>query len=314
MATDERQTRRALMGALLIAALITFAVLIFFLDDMRALLTRRYEIVAIVPAAPGLVRGSPVWLAGKEVGTVQQVALLPIHDDTTARVALTLELPRDLRRHVRTDSRVRLASERTIGTRVVDIVPGTPQASVLQPGDTLRLAQLITPDMLSARARTVKSALDTMLVTIREISPVLSARLQQTQRAFEALDPGLREAEQLRIALQTGEGIQALRDPAFAAALERALATAAALPPAFAQLRQRGTEAAEVRLALARLQARADSVRLQLATATNLLGTGNGSLSRFQRDSALIHAIARARTDLDSLIAEARRQPWRFVF
>ena len=123
----------------------------------------------------------------------------------------------------------------------------------------------------------------------------------------------LQEAVALRNSLESGAGIATLRDPAFAAALQRAQATAAQLPDVFAQMSTRAGEVKEIKAAVARLQLRADSLRTQLAAASSLLGTGNGSLTRFQQDSALIRAIAKARMDLDSLIAEAKRNPLRFI-
>ena len=258
--------------------------------------------------------GSPVWIAGHEVGTVEKLSLLPIGGDTTARVALTIQLPRSLRAHVRTDSRIRLTSVGVISTRVVDIVPGSAGAPMLEPGDTLRMTNTITPQALTQRAAIVQAGLDSALAELRTITPMMRLRLDQLQRAFASLDPAMQEAASLRTGLESGAGIASLRDPAFAAALERARASAAQLPDVFAQMRVRAGEVREIQAAVARLTLRADSIRTQLTAAADLLGSGNGSLSRFQQDSALIRAITRARADLDSLIAEARRNPLRFVF
>src|SRR5688572_2111236 len=169
---DERQRRRAWVGALPTAGLVACTVLVFFLDDFIASLTRRYEIIAVVPEAPGLILGSPVWIAGKEVGTVERLSLLPVGDDTTARVALTIELPRSMREYVRRDSRVRLTSERLVGSRVIDIVPGTSASPILEPGDTLRLIRHITAAALTQQAALVQHGLDSALVALRPLMPL----------------------------------------------------------------------------------------------------------------------------------------------
>ena len=293
--------------------LVACGVLVFFLDDFLAGLTRRYEIIAVVPEAPGLILGSPVWIAGKEVGTVERLSLLPLGGDTTARVALTIELPRSVREYVRTDSRVRLTSARLVGSRVIDIVPGSATARILEAGDTLRLVRQITAAALTEKAGAVQDGLDSAVAQLRPLMPAARERLDQMRFAFATLDPAMQEAVALRNSLESGAGIATLRDPAFAAALQRAQATAAQLPDVFAQMSTRAGEVKEIRAAVARLQLRADSLRTQLAAASSLLGAGNGSLTRFQQDSALIRAIAKARMDLDSLIAEAKRNPLRFI-
>jgi ABC-type transporter Mla subunit MlaD len=311
--TDKRQRRRAWLGGLLIAALTALTVLVFFLDDFIAALRRQYEIVAVVPEAPGLIVNSPVWVAGKEVGTVERLALLPVVDDTTARVALTVRLPYSARAYVRRDSRVRLTSARLVGSRVVDIIPGSTTAPILEPGDTLRMNGRATPAALLQQAHLVQHGLDSALSTLRTLMPTVRVRLNQMEHAFASLEPAMSEASALNASLSSGAGIATLRDPAFAAALQRAQHTAAQLPDVFAQMRVRTGEVKEIRDAVTRLQLRADSIRSQLTAAANLLGTANGSLTRFQQDSALIRAIVAARADLDSLIAEARRNPLRFI-
>ncbi|HUF49534.1 MAG TPA: MlaD family protein [Longimicrobiales bacterium] len=314
MAADARQRRRAWLGGLIIAGLLGLTVVVFFLDRVILMLTRHYEFVAIVPNAPGLRNGSAVWLGGREVGTIQRVALLPVVGDSATGVALTLRLPLALQPHVRADSRVRLTSARLIGERVVDIIPGTARAPVLAEGDTLHLRWQVTPEELTARAAVVNASLDSALAGLRALAPQAERSMARAQRALAALQPALQEAHALNASLATGAGIAQLRDPALAAALERARSAAAELPRALEPMRLRAGEMRDMGAALARLQLRADSIRVQLTAAADLLGQGNGSLSRFQQDSALIRAIHAARADLDSLMAEVRRNPLRFVF
>lgn len=314
MAKDERQTRRAIGGTLLIAALIGAAVLIFFLDDMLDALERRYEVVAIVEEAAGLVDGSPVWVGGKAVGTVTKLGFLPSGTDTTARVAVTLELPHGVRSQVRTDSRAHLTSATPISARAVNLTPGSEAARVLEPGDTLRAEASPTAAELTSRAAGVRSGLGAALEELQELAPAARVRFEQTRVALQGIDLALAEARQMQSDLQANPGLSLLRDPAFAASLDRARAHAAELPVVMAQLRARSAETREAAAAFARLQARADSLSRGLDAAAALLETPGGSALRFQQDSALIRALDDARTELDSLIAEARRNPLRFVF
>jgi ABC-type transporter Mla subunit MlaD len=314
MARDPRQTRRVILGSLLTAALIAGAFLVFFLDSILNSFRSEYTVIAVVDEAANMAAGSPVWIAGSEVGEVETVAFLASGADSLSRVALTLLLPRDVQAQVRADSRVRLTSKGFMSVRVVDIVPGTAAAPVLGVGDTLRQDVRLTPAELTAQAALVKADFDSVMLTVNALRPVVNARLLQTQRAFGGLELAMAEGRRMQSDMDANEGLAVLQSPEFAATLQRARTTAGEIPRLLSAFTAQTGRAGEVGAALARLQRRADSLSVQLAAATAALENPNGSLARFQRDSALVRAIGKARADLDSLIAEAKRNPLRFVF
>jgi phospholipid/cholesterol/gamma-HCH transport system substrate-binding protein len=314
MGKEPRQTRRVLLGSLLLAGLIGSALLIFFLETLVRSLRSTYTVVAVVQNAPDLTTGSPVWIAGRHVGEVQRVGFAPASGDTMARIAVVMELPRSVQSQVRTDSRVRLTAESLMGGSVVDILPGTADAPVVGPGDTLRQAARPTASQLAARAARLKADFDSVLATSRELSPALRVTLTRTERAFQGLDLVMQESGRLQRDLADNPGLALLRDPAFAASLARVSATADELPRLFGELTRADGGAAQVGAALGRLQARADSLAGLLAAASDALVTPNGTLLRLQQDTAIQRAIAAARADLDSLIADVRRNPLRYAF
>jgi len=312
METEVRQRRRVLLGAVIIAALLATAVVIFVLDSVVRSFEKRYTIVAVLPSAAGIIDGTPVWVGGTEVGEVTGIAFLPGSTDTLANVALTLEIPRALAQQVRADSDVQLAAARLIGSRVVNIEPGTAAAAQLAAGDTLRPAPRPTPMALMQRAGSVNAALDTVMLEMRALAPQFTERMADTRRALAGMQLAMAEAGAIAGDLRTGAGMATLRDPAFAASLQRAQAHMAALPQLIEGMRARGADFGDVAAALARLQLRADSLSAQLAIVAER--TQNGTLQRLQQDTALQRAMNGARAALDSLMAEARRRPLRFVF
>jgi ABC-type transporter Mla subunit MlaD len=314
MVKDTRQRRRVLYGSLLIAGLVGLAFLIFFLDDLYSAFEKNYSITALVPDAPGIAPGTPVWIGGKEVGGVLRVAILPTSIDTLGRVAVTLELPMWVREQVRADSRVRLTSVSMMSEAVIDILPGSATAPMLQPGDTLRLDARLSAVELADRAAALRTELDTVVGALRTLAPAASARLDQTRRIVERLDGAMQEVQQIRADLDANPGLARMREPEFQASLERARAHAAELPAMIASARQRVDGASEVRAALSRLQSRADTLAAQLDAAAAILQQSEGFVGRFQQDTALIRAVNSARASLDSLIAEAQRNPLRFIF
>lgn len=314
MGRDGRQRRRSLRGGLLIGGIVSCAVLIFFLDDLVSVFDRTYAIVAFVPDAPGLAPGSPVWLGGKEVGAVTTVGFLPAGTDTLDRVWVTLELPRRLQPQVRKDSRVRITAAALISERVVDILPGTAAAPMLEPGDTLRRRPQLTAEQVTRRATIVRAQFDTLLAALDQIAPTARVRVEDARRAMTAMDRVNVEARRLRSDLRANEGLAMLADPTFAASVQRTRGHAAELPAALARLRERTAGSGDVADALLRLEAGADTLRAQLDAAAAVLDRTDGFIGRFRQDSALIRAVHAARASLDSLMTEVRQNPLRFIF
>jgi phospholipid/cholesterol/gamma-HCH transport system substrate-binding protein len=314
MVKDTRQRRRVLYGSLLIAGIVGVAFLIFFLDDIYSAFETNYSITALVPDAPGISPGTPVWIGGKEVGAVLRVAILPTSMDTLGRIAVTLELPEWVREQVRADSRVRLTAVSMMSEAVIDILPGSAAAPMLQPGDTLRLDARLSAVELANRAAALRTGLDTAVGALRVLAPAATERLEQTRLIVARLDDAMQEVQQIRGDLEANPGLARMREPDFQASLQRARAHAAELPAMLESARQRADGAGEVRTALARLQLRADTLAAQLDAAAAVLQQSEGFVGRFQQDTALIRAVNNARASLDSLIAEARSNPLRFVF
>lgn len=314
MVKDSRQPKRAIYGGLLIAGLVGAALLVFFLDDLVKAFERNYSVVAVVPDAPGIAPGTPVWVGGRAVGEVLTVAILPTSVDTLGRVVVTLELPRRVRDQVRRDSRVRLTSVSLMSEAVVDIVPGSPAAPALTAGDTLRLDVRPSAERLATRAAALRTELDTVMSAVRSLAPVAAARGEQTARILATLDGAAVEVRRLREDMAGNGGLAALDDPAFRASLERARAHVAALPGLVEAARGRAGRAGEARDSLARFRVRVDSLAAQLDAVAASLEAEQGFLVRARQDTALAAAVNAARISLDSLMAEVSRNPVRFVF
>jgi phospholipid/cholesterol/gamma-HCH transport system substrate-binding protein len=313
-AARSRQRRRVLAGTLLLVALIAGSLLTFFLDVLLERFERTYTIHAVLPGATGLAAESAVWLSGREVGRVSSVGLMPSGADSLARVIVDLRMPLNVQSHVRRDSEVRVTSIGPMSDKVLDISAGTAGSAVLSPGDTLRSAPQTTAMQLAQRSAAIKVSLDTVVAELMSFGPAIRARLEQTERSFAGLDAVMVEADRLQADIAANPGLALLQDPSFAAALDGTRRHAAELPVMIRRLGDSAGPAGEVRAAIARLQLRADSLNTQLTAAVTALDNPNGTLSRMQQDTAITRAINDARAELDSLMADMRRNPLRYVF
>src|SRR5262245_53825330 len=107
------------VGILTVVALTITALTIFTLTGTRGFFWQRYKLKARFDNVAGLNTGSPVRVAGVEVGQVTDVALVGENVD------VTLEVNQGQRERITTGSIARLGSVSLLGESAVDIAPST---------------------------------------------------------------------------------------------------------------------------------------------------------------------------------------------
>src|SRR6516162_4488619 len=107
------------IGVLTISAIVIAAVLIFSLTGTRGFFWQRYPLKTKFPDAAGLTSGSPVRVAGVEVGTVKAVEL------TGEQVDVDFEVNKRVRDRITDKSVAMLGSVSLLGQAAVDIKPAT---------------------------------------------------------------------------------------------------------------------------------------------------------------------------------------------
>ncbi len=314
MVDYRRQATRSVLGSGILAALATTALLIFLLDDIVSAMRGRSEVVVLMSEARGLRRGAPVWIAGKPVGRVMRIGFMPGGADTTARLAITLEIDERFREQLRTGSRARLTSDRLIGEPVVDILPGAPTSPLLAPTDTIPGLARPGGSLVMARGKELGRAIDSLRRAARPLAASLEARshdLERVQRGFQAVQ---REFTFISEDLSSSSAPRLLQDPRFHASLERFALTVREVGAVLDSVRARhATGPRQVVSAIERLRHRASVLSADLSR-LRALATESSALHRLANDSAIARALHGVRAQADSLIAEARRDPLRFVF
>src|SRR5262245_9661093 len=106
-------------GILTITAIGIAAVLIFSLTGSRGFSWQRYTLKTKFGNVAGLARGSPVRVAGVEVGTVTEIGF------ANEQVEVTFEAKKDQRERITDRSMATLGSVSLLGESAVDITPST---------------------------------------------------------------------------------------------------------------------------------------------------------------------------------------------
>lgn len=304
-----RQRRRTLIGLLIMSVIFVVAVLIFLMDPLRRALRDEVELVALFDSAPSIGRGAAVWIAGHEAGRVETLEFLPLAGDTSPRLALLLRIPRDRLPMLRADATVRISSASVAGDPAVDILPGNADAPPLQPGDTLRAEPTLTRAELRQRVARVRAASDSLRMESRPLAAAARERmigLARVQTRFARVPAGL---DELSRTIDQSPLTAFTASDDVGRALERLRLAGGVVADA------RGAESGMQRTAAAFQPFLAHSAELRARIDSLMARAGpNGTLARLQSDSAIAVALRRTRVQLDSLIADARANPFRYVF
>ena len=301
------------MGALLILGLTALTATIFLLEDIKMALTDTYTIVGVFDELPELPSRAPVWIAGRPAGEVVGIALMPHDADSGKHLAVTLRIRSEHASLIRRDSELTLAAPRITSDGVINIMPGTPGSPQLLPGDTLIAPARWELRRSIAHVAAVQAGLDSLRVDATLLAARARLRSPDFETMLRALGSAGRELDAFLTAYREGPLAAHLSDPELRAALARTRAAADEITTlAHARLEQ--ARDPELAAALERLGQRGAALREQIGELQTLLAEPRGFLTRWQQDPALRDALVGVRAQLDSLIAEARARPWRFVF
>lgn len=307
---NKNQGKRVLAGCAILMVILTTTAFLFFFEAIRAAFRETYSVVIIMPSAAGLREGTPVWIAGNQVGKVTTIAFRPVQSDSIASIAVTVELPAEHQWMVRTDSRVRLTTQRAIGDPLIDIAPGSRNAAMIGEYDTLYA--LPRPSIAEAMSniKIIRVMLDSLMRDGEALVPMALDRQRQFTRVTDRLSVVQRELRVLTSSFSSADGsLRLLSDPGLRQSFTHLSTTSRQLSVSFSQAAARFTDP-PMKSAFTALQTRAAAISAQIDSLNTVMA--NGSLPRFARDSAIMKALHRAQLELDSLMAVTKRNPLRF--
>ncbi len=304
------------LGVAVLASVAAAAVAVLVFARVGALRGDTVRLYAVTPHARGILPGSEVWLAGRRVGVVRDVGFRPPSSDTSLRVLMTLDVLAGPSRAIRRDAPVAIrAGGSLIGVPVVAIASASDAAPAIQEGDTL----VADPgsELESIRTR-LTTTLGTEVPVILDNVRVLDAQLRTARGTLGAL--GVEGPDRIGVTAGAASALLAratrgrgtvaqvlgrseLTDHARAILGRVDRIRAAASPQG--NLGRLRTDSAFVG-AIRELRADLDAVQAMLAES-------RGTAGRAAHDRALQLELARARTELDLLFADVRRNPLRYV-
>jgi phospholipid/cholesterol/gamma-HCH transport system substrate-binding protein len=326
------------IGVLIILAIIIGAVTVFMLTGDQGFSWQRYSLKTRFASVAGLNRGSPVRLAGVEVGSVEDVMFA---DD---QVDVIFQVNRRYQDKITDGSTARLGSVSLLGEAAVDITPSSagkpiPEWGYVPQGRTVaqlsditdQAAQGITEltglihDMRGGRGTVGKLMTDEQLYVelqrfagsagdltdaIRQGRGTLG-RLVNDPAAANALEASLKNIETLTRQLNAGEGSlgRLLKDDTFARSLS---STTNNIDQLVARL-QKGDGTAGKLITDPALYNRLNSLSERLDLLLNRLNDGEGTAGQLLKDKQLYENMNKVMSDASALLTEIRNNPKKYL-
>jgi phospholipid/cholesterol/gamma-HCH transport system substrate-binding protein len=326
------------IGVLTIIAIVIAAVLIFALTGTRGFAWQRYTLKTRFDNVAGLAKGSPVRVAGVEVGSVKEVAF------AGAQVDVIFDLREDLRSRITDQSRATLGSVSLLGESAVDISPatsGTPipddgyvpagraAASLsditAQAGQGIEqltaligdvrqgkgtVGKLVTDDRLYAELNQFVATAGTLTRELQQGRGTLG-RLLKDPKAAQSLEAAMKNVEQLTGRINAGEGSigRLLKDDEFAQSLNGATSSLRQLTERL----NRGEGTAGKLVTDPELFNRLNSVSGRFDELVSKLNEGQGTMGRLLKDQQLYENINGAVADFRGLLDQIKKEPKKYL-
>jgi phospholipid/cholesterol/gamma-HCH transport system substrate-binding protein len=326
------------IGVLTIIAIVIASVLIFSLTGTRGFFWQRYTLKTRFPNVAGLASGSPVRIAGVEVGSVTAV------DFVGEEVEVTFQVKEDNRPLITSNSVARLGSVSLLGESAVDITPsvsgtpipdggfvpqGKPAAALADMTDQASqgiteltamitdirsgrgtVGKLMTDDQLYAQLNRFVAAAGDLTDGLKQGRGTLG-QLMNDPTTANALESSLKNIEQLTKQISEGQGSlgSLLKDDTFSKSLTSATGNIDALVARI----NRGEGTAGKLVTDPALFDRLNSVTTRLDTLVTQLNDGQGTAGQLLKDKQLYENMNGAVGDLRALVADIRKDPRKFL-
>jgi phospholipid/cholesterol/gamma-HCH transport system substrate-binding protein len=285
------------IGVLTIAAIAIASVHNFSLTGSRGFFWQRYSLKSRFPNVAGLAPGSPVRVAGVEVGSVTGIAF------AQDQVDVTFEVRDDYRRLITNNSVARLGSVSLLGESAVDLTPSSSGEPIPEWGYVPAGRPVAALSDMTDQANQGIQELTALIHDVRQGKGTVG-RLVTDEALYNDLQRFVATAGAVTDGLRQGRGSagKLLNDPAMANALEASLKNIESLT---GQINSGEGSLGKL--------LKDESFHRSLTSATNNLDTlvagmnnGQGTLGKLATDPALFNRLNAVTERLDLLVTKLK--------
>jgi phospholipid/cholesterol/gamma-HCH transport system substrate-binding protein len=326
------------IGVLTIFAIVILAITIFMLTGGKGFFWQRYALKTRFSNVAGLKPGSPVRVAGKEVGSVKEIEF------AGEQIDVTFEVNKEVRDKITTESFATLGSVSLLGEGAVDVSPSSagtpvPEWGYVKTGRTpAQIAEitdqasqgmamvnrlvaglsagqgtagkLLTDDRLYLELQQFVDAANAMARSVRQGRGTIG-KLLNDQKAANALEASLRNVEEVTRRISAGDGSigKLLKDEAFSRSLMSSTENIRLLTDKI----NRGEGTVGKLMTDDALFRRMDSLTRRLDDLVTKLNDGQGTVGQLLKDKQLYENMNGAVSDLRALLTAIQKDPKKYL-
>jgi phospholipid/cholesterol/gamma-HCH transport system substrate-binding protein len=314
------------------------AITIFMLTGGKGFFWQRYNLKTRFSNVAGLKPGSPVRVAGKEVGSVKDL------DFAGEQIEVTFQLNKEIRNKVTTESTATLGSVSLLGEGAIDVTPssaGTPvpewgyvkagrtPAQIAEITDQASqgmamvnrlvsglsagqgtVGKLLTDDRLYRDMQQFVDAANAMTRSVRQGRGTVGKLLNDPKSA-NALEASLKNVEEVTRRITAGDGSigKLLKDETFSRSLTSATDNIRQLTERI----NRGEGTVGKLMTDDALFKRLDSLTKRIDDLVTKLNDGEGTAGQLLKDKQLYENMNKTVTEMHALIADIRKDPKKYL-
>jgi phospholipid/cholesterol/gamma-HCH transport system substrate-binding protein len=210
MTTAGTTMKEVKVGLFVFIAFVLLAVVVFSISDVYTQARSTYPLRVRFQFANGIDAGAPVRVSGVTVGEVHSVHVY--RDEATQKMQAELEVRIARNTRLEEDSIAYVNTLGFLGQRYLEIVPGTPGARLLTPGEILIGRDSVSTVRLLESGHRALEQLDRAIASLNEILTDETAReslkgtLANSKEASNQLTQLLRQANDVLGRIRQGEG------------------------------------------------------------------------------------------------------------
>jgi phospholipid/cholesterol/gamma-HCH transport system substrate-binding protein len=326
------------IGLLTITAIVIASILVFSLTGGKGWFWQRYTLKTRFPNVAGLANGSPVRVAGVQVGSVKDIQF------SGEQVDVVFDVNKKVQERITDKSIAFLGSVSLLGSSAVDITPSTTGTPIPEYGyvpqgrakgqfadiaegasGTIDEVTALVRDLRAGKGSAGKLITDDRLynelqqfvATAGEMTREIQrgrgtiGKLLNDPKAADSLEASLKNIEDLTRRINAGEGSLGvlLKDDAFAKSLNGATGSLKELTERL----NRGEGTAGKLLTDDALYQRLNAVTRQFDQLVEKLNAGEGTAGQLLKDKQLYENMNGAVGDLRALITEIKKDPKKYL-
>jgi phospholipid/cholesterol/gamma-HCH transport system substrate-binding protein len=326
------------LGVVTIVAVSILAVLIFTLTGSRGFVWQRYSLKTRFTNVAGLAAGSPVRIAGKEVGSVKAVDL------EGEQVDITFDVNKQYQGIITSVSLARLGSVSLLGQAAIDITPsarGTAipewgyvpagkmpaQIADLSDSATQSISEItgLIQDLRGGKGTAGKLVTDEQLyldlhkfvAAAGDVTRNLQdgkgsiGRLLKDPKMAQSLEASVKNLQEITAQINAGQGSlgKLMKDPAFSDALTGATSNMRTITENL----KNGEGTAGKLMTDSSLFNRLNSVTDRLDQLTKNLNAGEGTAGQLLKDKQLYENMNKTVADFSALLTAIKNDPKKYL-